>query len=389
MGIGDFFRDLFGGDDESRGFRNAEQIIANIQFPELQELVLELGRMVEDGELTPQLAETYFVNATGFDDIQLDPELQAQQMRTLQRLEEISEAGGLDAQAMARIREAQAMEDTRLRGDLEAIETAARRRGDMTAGMDYTNQLLAAQQSANRMSARGFDEAALAEQRALEAMMRGSEMAAGMQDADFQRQAQRAQAQDVINRFNTQNRQNVQNQNVDRINTAQQYNLDRDRERQEFNLGQQRQEEMSRVQGVGDLFAAREAQARSQANLRAGRGAAEAGEESRRRDNIGDAIKAAGAFLFSDRDMKENVRPFNIDEFLTEMTGYRFDYKNGGEEDVSGVMTDDLKQSEMGRDMVREAPNGYEMVDEQKALSGALASLAELNDRVKKIEGGY
>ena len=166
-----FISNLFGGGNKaSKGIKRGINTIKDLGIPGAEEFFLELDRMVELGQIDPDLAEAIFVEQTGMEGIEIDPALQEAQYDTLNRLKEISDAEGLDAQAQAKLREARALEDTRLRGDIDAILERAQRQGTGTAGMTTANQLLAAQQSANRMSQGGFEAAAEAERRALEAL---------------------------------------------------------------------------------------------------------------------------------------------------------------------------------------------------------------------------
>ena len=52
-----------------------------------------------------------------------------------------------------------------------------------------------------------------------------------------------------------------------------------------------------------------------------------------------------------------------------------------------GVMAQDLEQSEMGSKMVHEDENGVKRVDYNNNGSTMMAALAELNERLNKLEG--
>lgn len=390
----DAFDAVFGGDDESKGFERAQGIIERVEVPELRSLILDLGELVEIGELTPTQADAVLQESTGYDDIALDPELQRAQYQTLQRLSEVADADGLDARSMSRLREAQAIEDQRLQGDIGAIEQREARRGEMTSNADFVNNLIAAQSSANRMADQGFDAAALAEQNAMDASMARANLAGGMESAQYGREADKARARDAISQFNVRQRQAVEDANVNRENAAEQYNLDRELGRQKFNIGQRGLEEQSRVGAIESDFERRFSKARDAAGIRTGRGTAQQSEAERRRGNVGSVIggNADGiigavkgiASMFSDPDVKENVYPIDLDEFLDEIDGYEYNYK-GDDEQQFGVMSDDLKKSEYGRSLVDDSGE-FDKVNYAKAVPGMLASIAELNKRVKKVE---
>jgi len=393
----DAFKTVFGGDKESKGFERAQDIIARVEIPAVQSLILDLGELVELGQMTPQEADAFLQESTGFDNIQLDPELQRQQYASLQRFGEIADSQGLDAASQYRLREARDQNDTRLRGDLAAIDLQAQRRGeDVTSGMDMGNRLLAAQSSANRMADEGFAAAALAQQRADEANMQRANLAGNIESADYSRQADAARAGDIINQFNTSQRQAVANANTERVNDARRYNLDRDLTRQLYNIGQRDREEASRVGAIESDFDRRNEKARDEAEIRQGRGVAQQKEDDSRRGNVKDIITggadiasgaAALASMFSDPDIKENVEEIDIDEFLDSLTGYKYNLK-GDDEETYGVMSTDLKKTPYGESMVNEeAVMGFDTVDYGKSIPGILASVVELNKKVKKLEG--
>ena len=228
---------LFGSNKASKGIRRGINEIKKLDIPGAEEFYLELDRMVELGEIDPDLAEAIFVEQTGMEGIEVDPALRQAQYDTMARLQEISEADGLDAQAEAKLRQARQLEDTRLAGDLGAIMEQAQRQGTGTAGMTQANKLLAAQSSANRMAQSGFDAAAEAERRALEALQARAALGGQMEERSFGQQAEIAKASDLINRFNTEQANRTNAANVAARNRAQELNLDRQYGIQEYTIG--------------------------------------------------------------------------------------------------------------------------------------------------------
>lgn len=388
--IGDF---LFGGDDESKGFERAQGILERVEVPELRSLILDLGELVEVGQLTPRMADAILQETTGFEDIQTDPRLQQEQYRSLQRFREIADSEGLDPQTLSRLRQVRQEEDARLRGDIGAIEQAEARRGELTSSGDFVNQLIAAQSSANRFADQGFDEAALAQQRSDTANIRAADLAGNMEQTSFGRQAEVARAQDAINQFNVRQRQNVEDANTERLNRSQEYNLNREMQQDLFNIGQRDREEASRVGAIESDYTRRYGQAQDRANLRTGRGTAQSDEEGRRRDNVtgfvqdaGDAIMDIGASVFSDREVKENIFPIDLDEFLSEIEGYEYNYKGDDPENRQyGVMSDDLDNTEYGASLVDDSGE-FDKVNYNKAVPGMMAAIADIHKRLKRME---
>jgi hypothetical protein len=109
------------------------------------------------------------------------------------------------------------------------------------------------------------------------------------------------------------------------------------------------------------------------------------------------ALATFGATMItSDIRLKMNIKQgeeprSEIDEFLDNLSAYLFRYKDpgspgqkGGEQ--LGVMAQDLMQSDIGKQMVHETPMGLK-VDYQSGLAAILAAQADMNDRLKELEG--
>ena len=118
----------------------------------------------------------------------------------------------------------------------------------------------------------------------------------------------------------------------------------------------------------------------------------------RRSDFIGNlagsASKAAAAG--SDENMKTDIKKGSatdkIEQFLGALKSYDYKYKdkqaNGRENpdgEVTSVMAQDLEKSDLGKQMVKDGPDGKE-VDYGQGLAAMLAGIAELNERTKKLE---
>lgn len=100
----------------------------------------------------------------------------------------------------------------------------------------------------------------------------------------------------------------------------------------------------------------------------------------------------AGVAMASDRELKKDVRQVSrqIDEMLDKLapSSYRYkDEETHGEGRRAGIYAQDLEKSEAGRRIIREKPDG-KYLDTNAAVSAALASVARLNQRLRKLEGG-
>lgn len=108
---------------------------------------------------------------------------------------------------------------------------------------------------------------------------------------------------------------------------------------------------------------------------------------------------ATAAMAFSDENMKEDIKPSSdngnkmVESFMDALKSYTYEYKkkkNGEKENpegkVTSVMAQDLEKSELGKQMVKESPEG-KMVDYAQGMAPLFAAIAELNSRTKKLEG--
>jgi hypothetical protein len=103
-------------------------------------------------------------------------------------------------------------------------------------------------------------------------------------------------------------------------------------------------------------------------------------------------ISGAGtaAVAASDKNAKENIKDSNGDarSLIDHLKGKLYEYKddsNGPGVHV-GIMAQDLEKSPLGRSMVFE-DNGTKKVDFGKGFGAVLAAVAEINDKLKELDG--
>lgn len=95
--------------------------------------------------------------------------------------------------------------------------------------------------------------------------------------------------------------------------------------------------------------------------------------------------------LTSDERAKSDAAKAEPAKFLDSLEGYRFHYKPGveGEDPTQeryGVMAQDVARTPMGASVVQEGPQGLQL-DVKHGFGVTLASLANLNDRLRAVEG--
>lgn len=201
-----------------------EDYFKGLSAPNIADMEIQLQQLVEQGVLTPEEANAELSGRSEMDNISTDPRLKQAQMDALLGLQDISD-GGLTAMDEANLGRIRNEENTAARGQREAILQNAASRGLGGSGLELMSQMQNQQDSATRTSQRDMDVAGMAQQRALDALIKGGQLGGQMQAQDFSQQAQSAQANDAISKFNAQNKQQVGMANVLARNQAQESNL--------------------------------------------------------------------------------------------------------------------------------------------------------------------
>lgn len=199
------------------GFLSRPDLSAGTNSAKLQALLGLANRPPEIPEVefarysTPE-ALTYLGNftpeelqATGLPAGVINQAMRQKQLQAIGGIEELSETG-LSAIDRAALTEIQNQIATQERGQRESILQNMAQRGISGSGQELAAQLQGAQVASQQASTQGMQQAAQAQRARMQALSSLSEMAGGIEQTDFQREAQRQEAQDAINRFNTQNR---------------------------------------------------------------------------------------------------------------------------------------------------------------------------------------
>lgn len=359
----------------------------SLETPDINDMQIQLENLVQQGALDPEMAATIMQGRSEMNGIQTDPNLDKNQMAALAGLEDIVSGGGMSAMDKANLAKIQSEENTAARGQREAILQNAQARGLGGSGLELMNQMQNQQSAATRASQRDLDVAGMAQERALNALMQQGQLSGQMQNQQFNQQAQVAGANDAISRFNAQNQQNQMNQNVAARNDAAARNLGAKQSIADSNVGtrnQQQQYNKQLIQQQFDNEYKKRGGTASIANSNAqAQGANSQANADANNKTIGAGLSAAA--MFSDERGKCDVEEFNPADFLDSLTGYKFKYKDPshGEGKQVGVMAQDLEKTEAGSQLVHETPEG-KMVDYGKAGPHIMASLANINDRLKK-----
>lgn len=391
--MGGLIGGLFGGGKSKSSSYNAQAVaeFRKVQLPTLEQLQYEIQPYeMEELIKTPLLLDTADLQLadSSLKEIQISPEVLAAQQDVLGRMEEVSREG-LTAQERADLARLAMEEKATERGQREAILQQAAERGVLGGGSELAAQLFAQQAGAGRAAQRGFDVAALAKQRALEALTQKGALAERLRGQEYGEKSEAAKAADAIARFNVEQERATREGNIQRQMAAAaerqrigEANIEAQRAKAAMPVEAQKwltQAEMEKAAGISGQFSKAAQTAASE----------DAARKQQQSSMLSAGLTAAGMF-FSDERMKENVEPVNkvdVDEFLSKLTGYKYNYKrpemDGGS--TGGVMAQDLEESEMGEGTVVDTPAG-KMVDGGKLIGAVTASLSNINDRLKALE---
>jgi hypothetical protein len=231
--------EVLGGSGGNRMRDAAGNTLAGISLPELEKLDPEMYKQVVS--LNPELEQAITLGPSEMGGIALDPRYKQTQLAALDKLKNISDANGQDAQFLSQASQLQNDINSNLQGNLGAIQQNLATRG-MGGGMsELVSKQLAAQQGANRQAQMGLDLNAQAQQRAL---MSGNNVAAQMGQTDFGQQADVAKAKDAVANFNAQNQQGVLGRQAGMKFDAQTWNANNAQGTSDKNVGVKNNAEM-------------------------------------------------------------------------------------------------------------------------------------------------
>lgn len=360
-----------------------------VELPTYEDLQAELTKLVNSGEMTPAQAHAVLQGQSEFSGITLDPKLKQAQMEALAQLQDIGQNKGLTDMDRAQLAQIQSDEANQARGAREAILQNAAQRGIGGSGLELMAQMKNAQDAATRQSARDTQVAGLAQQRALQAIQQAGQLGGQIGSQDFEQQAKIAAAKDAINQFNTANQNQFNLANTAAQNQAQQFNLQKQFETNKANT------DIANQQALGNA-AARQQVAQNQLNKAGGiagaQNAVTQANVAQGQANMGFFGSALGAGATaasgkSDINAKKDIEHFDAGAFLDSITPTKYRYKNperDGEGKQVGVMAQDVEKEVP--QMVIDTPEG-KLLDYNKAGGPIFASLADLHDRLKKLEG--
>lgn len=364
-----------------------------LESPTEDDLKYELDKLVSQGEITPEVAKSYLMDKTAYSDISVDPTVRAAQTDALKSLQDISKEGGLTAIDRSKIDEIISRTGQEERGAREAIVQNQRAMGRGGSGLELAAMLENQQGAATRASQQGTDVAALAQQRALEALTQGANLGGQMEERQFGEASKVAEAKDALTKFNLQNLQSTEEQNVARRQAAATANLSEKQRIADTNVDLTNKGREIGATARQTAFENELAKNKAANELVTAKATAQEEAQKRKAGFVGNLVGAGGSVVggamskLSD-ETKKDVSPKapDLDAFMESLTPALYKYKDptaAGAQDGEevGVMAQDVEKSPVGRTMVKNTSGG-KMLDMQKGFGVILAALAALHDKI-------
>ena len=415
MGLLDSITNILDGGAGKKALNAAKEGVANYEelkkiLPTFDQTQVDYEDFQSAGELNPFLENQINLSDTDLNNISQEGVGRDAQIRALQAISAKVDAGGLTDADKADLNNIINQSQIVNKGNQERIIQNAQERGVGGSGVEMANRLISQQTSANDLNTRGLEinkQAEAAKQAALQNLLTGGTT---VRSADYNQQAEKAKAQDEINRFNTNNQVGQQQRNIQQQNVAQTGNLNNRQDIANKNTVLKNQETSNAADFAGENFdrnlqiasgkTGANNQVVNQYNTRAAanaklsgdlislgkQGATAAFPETMAMFSKPETA-AAGSYFFSDENCKTDMKEFDPSDFLDSIVPTKFKYKkdtpNTDQKQNYGVIAQDLEKTPEGKSLVYDTPEG-KMVDGKKAIPLIMAALAELNN---KIEG--
>lgn len=405
MGIFDGLEQLnpFRSQTRDTGLEGIESLYGDIDLPELQAInpaLEEYGGDITDLGPVEYQGPEYEDILSQFGGLEADPLGRESQLTSMGALQDIVDRGGMNLSDLANMNKLQTQAATADQGRRGAILQNMAQRGMGGSGMELLSQLQSSQAATDRASQAGMDQAGMMQDRALQSIMARGDVGRQMTNDQWQRDAQKAQAQDAISQFNArnslQNQQNtaqnqlragqsnrdystgVQQANVGRREQQNRANIDRRNRAQEYNVGRSQQEFDNQITQAG-----------GQAQARIGQAGAQNQAQANENQRIGAMIGGAGtigAAVASDENTKENISGISdgqLEEFFASISPKTFDYRNPeqpgqSEGPKAGFIAQDVDGTSLG-DLILRKQQGQPLKYDEQAMQGVmLAAITKL-----------
>lgn len=175
-------------------------------------------------EENPDLVQNVSAGPSEMGNISVNPADKEAQTAQLAALGSLAANGGRNAASDYNLSQIQGQEGAQAKGQRDAVMQNMQARGMGGSGADLIAQLSANQSAQSNANNQSMGVLANEANTALSAGQSAANIGSQMQSQDFGEQSAKAQAQDAINKFNTQNMNSNNQYNAQIGNQAQQYN---------------------------------------------------------------------------------------------------------------------------------------------------------------------
>lgn len=275
---------------------------------EAQQLILQNPEVVY--QFAPELEQYHALQKSAYEDINIDPRLKEAQMQALSGLEERA-AAGLTPEDEALINELRRKTTGEMRAQDATILQNLERRGFGGSGMELASRQGAAQAATQRAAEEADRLASLNYQAKMAALMGAGELGGKIGQQEFAQEAQKASAEDLINRFNAEQRGQVQQRNIERANQAAQYAAQLKQEQANQRAALSNQQQQYNKQLIQQQYQNQMQKANAQANIKTGQAAGYGQQGQTAAKNIYDMYSGLGSSVigglkyFGDEDKKK------------------------------------------------------------------------------------
>lgn len=197
-----------------------------------EELYDKALRQIENLGLPPidklrikaELQQAVELGPSAFEEVRVDPALEAAQRTNMDSLQRTADAQGMDAQAIAAQRQAQTEAGRATAARMGSIRQGMAARGVRGSGLELLANMQAAQAETGANADAGFSASSAAAQRAMQARLAASGLAGEISDRSFNQQGTKANARDAVSRFNAQTTNDVNRFNAGQRTQANVFN---------------------------------------------------------------------------------------------------------------------------------------------------------------------
>lgn len=202
------------------------KLLQSISEPDYQKMMRQYTLLQAGKEYTPEQLIAEQMSKDYLAGVQTDPALMAKQLQYMQYLGDIAKTGMTPEESAARNALMRQMEASQ-QSKMADIQRQAEQTGMASSGASLLAKMTAQQQAQNLASEQADRLAAQMFQRRMGAQESLAKQAGGLEELQYGRALQKAQAQQALDQFNLQQRAQARQYNVESLNAAQRANLAR------------------------------------------------------------------------------------------------------------------------------------------------------------------